>query len=50
MAASAGKAGMGFAVVAEVNELMDEIAAASQEQAQGVERVNKGMTQIETHH
>jgi methyl-accepting chemotaxis protein len=31
-----------------VNELMDEIAAASQEQAQGVDQVNKGMIQIET--
>lgn len=31
-----------------VSELMDEIAAASQEQAQGVEQVNKAMTQVET--
>jgi len=31
-----------------VNELMDEIAAASQEQSQGVEQVNKAMTQMET--
>jgi methyl-accepting chemotaxis protein len=31
-----------------VSELMDEIAAASQEQAQGVDQVNKAMTQVET--
>lgn len=31
-----------------VSELMDEIAAASQEQAQGVEQVNQAMTQMET--
>jgi methyl-accepting chemotaxis protein len=31
-----------------VNELMDEIAAASQEQSQGVEQVNMGMSQMET--
>ena len=31
-----------------VNELMDEIAAAGQEQSQGVNQVNQGMTQIET--
>jgi methyl-accepting chemotaxis protein len=31
-----------------VSELMDEIAAASQEQAQGVEQVNKAMVQMET--
>ncbi len=31
-----------------VNELMDEIMAASQEQAQGVEQVNKAISQIET--
>ncbi len=31
-----------------VNELMNELAAASQEQAQGIEQVNKAMTQIES--
>jgi methyl-accepting chemotaxis protein len=31
-----------------VNELMGEIAAATQEQAQGVDQVNMGMSQIET--
>ncbi len=31
-----------------INELSDEIAAASQEQAQGVEQVNKAMTQMES--
>jgi methyl-accepting chemotaxis protein len=31
-----------------VNELMNEISAASQEQAQGVDQVNKAMTQVET--
>jgi methyl-accepting chemotaxis protein len=31
-----------------VNELMDEISAASGEQAQGVEQVSKAMTQMET--
>jgi methyl-accepting chemotaxis protein len=31
-----------------VSELMEEIAAASQEQAQGVEQVNQAMTQMET--
>jgi methyl-accepting chemotaxis protein len=30
-----------------VNQLMDEIAAASQEQAQGVEQMNKAMVQVE---
>jgi methyl-accepting chemotaxis protein len=31
-----------------VNELMNEISAASHEQAQGIEQVSKAMTQIET--
>jgi methyl-accepting chemotaxis protein len=31
-----------------VSELMEEIAAASQEQAQGIEQVNKAITQMET--
>ncbi len=31
-----------------VNELMDEIAAASQEQSQGIEQVNKAIAQMET--
>lgn len=31
-----------------VSELMSELAAASQEQAQGIEQVNKAMTQIES--
>lgn len=31
-----------------VNELMNEISAASQEQAQGVDQVNKAMTQMES--
>jgi methyl-accepting chemotaxis protein len=30
-----------------VNQLMDEIAIASQEQAQGIEKMNKAMTQVE---
>ncbi len=31
-----------------VNELMDEIASASQEQVQGIEQVNKAMSQVES--
>ncbi|HBF37179.1 MAG TPA: hypothetical protein DDW50_07645 [Firmicutes bacterium] len=36
------------ATAKKVSELMEEIAAASQEQAQGVNQVNQGMAQIET--